>query len=238
MSTQRYCRPVKIDNSLWDDRDRILRQRVLATAGLANKYLDSSSLVVDVGANDGTFRRFVNHGSWVTVDKYGDPDFTIDINHPSVELPFEDRSVDVVICTEVLEHLTLGSPLVAEISRVLKADGRAVISVPNIASIKNRVRLALGAMPLQAASGDCGAPLGGNGYLIDGHWVGGHVVDFNEDRLVRYLQRGNLEVTDFGYISLIFGQTLSRDGRGFLAPRWLPRRLLDYSLVAARPAGY
>lgn len=46
-------------------------------------------------------------------------------------LPFTDASIDVVVCTEVLEHLP--DPLVAlcEIRRVLRPGGRTVVSVPH-----------------------------------------------------------------------------------------------------------
>jgi len=46
-------------------------------------------------------------------------------------LPFLDNSVDVVICTEVLEHVLVPTQLVLEIRRVLKKDGDCLLSVPN-----------------------------------------------------------------------------------------------------------
>jgi SAM-dependent methyltransferase len=46
-------------------------------------------------------------------------------------LPFADASFDCVFCLELLEHLLAPARLLAEIRRVLKADGRAVISVPS-----------------------------------------------------------------------------------------------------------
>lgn len=45
--------------------------------------------------------------------------------------PFDDNSLDVVFCTEVLEHLKRPEGCLAEIKRVLKKDGKAVFSVPN-----------------------------------------------------------------------------------------------------------
>ncbi len=47
------------------------------------------------------------------------------------ELPFAAASYDCVFCLELLEHLTSPVTLLAEIARVLQADGRAVISVPS-----------------------------------------------------------------------------------------------------------
>ena len=58
-------------------------------------------------------------------------------------LPFRDESVDKVICSEVLEHVRQPADICAEASRVLKADGRFVFSVPNenlINSLKGAMR--------------------------------------------------------------------------------------------------
>ncbi len=50
----------------------------------------------------------------------------MDINH----LPFIDGCFDLVICSEVLEHLLLPRTAVDELYRVLKADGELAVSVP------------------------------------------------------------------------------------------------------------
>lgn len=51
-----------------------------------------------------------------------------DVTQP---LPFAEASFDCVFCLELLEHLIAPARLLAEIHRVLKADGRAVVSVPS-----------------------------------------------------------------------------------------------------------
>ena len=48
----------------------------------------------------------------------------------ATSLPFEDASFDVVICSEVLEHIPDYSKVLAEINRVLKPNGIMAISVP------------------------------------------------------------------------------------------------------------
>lgn len=45
-------------------------------------------------------------------------------------LPFQDASFDVVVCSEVLEHVPSYEKLVEELIRVLKPGGRLALSVP------------------------------------------------------------------------------------------------------------
>lgn len=45
-------------------------------------------------------------------------------------LPFEESSFDSVVLDNVLEHLVDPMPLLAEVKRVLKAEGRFVVGVP------------------------------------------------------------------------------------------------------------
>lgn len=62
-------------------------------------------------------------------------------------LPWPDASVDVVLCNQVLEHLkNIWLPM-AEMHRVLRPGGYAVLSVPNLASLHNRVLMGLGRQP-------------------------------------------------------------------------------------------
>ena len=46
-------------------------------------------------------------------------------------IPFPDRSFDVVVATEVLEHLDDDRACVTEVVRVLRSSGRAFFAVPN-----------------------------------------------------------------------------------------------------------
>lgn len=62
-------------------------------------------------------------------------------------LPFEDGSVDVVLANQVLEHTKELFWIAHEASRVLRVGGSLVIGVPNLASLHNRILLALGRQP-------------------------------------------------------------------------------------------
>ena len=59
-------------------------------------------------------------------------------------LPFEDGAFDAVILGEVLEHLPDTMPVLSEISRVLRAGGLFLGSVPNAFRLRNRLLFASG----------------------------------------------------------------------------------------------
>ncbi len=61
--------------------------------------------------------------------------------------PFPDESVDVVIANQILEHVKEIFWIFHETSRVLRVGGHFIIGVPNLASLHNRLLLALGKQP-------------------------------------------------------------------------------------------
>lgn len=68
----------------------------------------------------------------------GEIDFRIcDITKP---LPFPDSSCDYILLMEVVEHLRNPYSVLSEINRILKPDGRIIISTPNILNLKSRLR--------------------------------------------------------------------------------------------------
>jgi ubiquinone/menaquinone biosynthesis C-methylase UbiE len=65
----------------------------------------------------------------------------------AASLPWEDASADVLVCNQVLEHLkNIWLPM-NEIHRVLRPGGFAVLSVPNLASLHNRILMGFGRQP-------------------------------------------------------------------------------------------
>lgn len=61
----------------------------------------------------------------------------------NAKLPLEDSSFDIVIITEVLEHLPYPEITLAEAARVLRPGGKIVGSVPNAVRLRNRLMFLL-----------------------------------------------------------------------------------------------
>lgn len=60
--------------------------------------------------------------------------------------PFESSSFDVVVFCEIIEHLLMDpAAVLREIKRVLKPNGKLILSTPNVARLENVLRLAVGA---------------------------------------------------------------------------------------------
>lgn len=68
----------------------------------------------------------------------------MDVERP---LEFSDVSFDLVLCSEVIEHLTAPERLVGEVFRVLVPGGTLVLSTPNSAFWVYRVLAAMGWTP-------------------------------------------------------------------------------------------
>ncbi|MFH0978060.1 MAG: class I SAM-dependent methyltransferase [Candidatus Woesearchaeota archaeon] len=61
--------------------------------------------------------------------------------------PMAKHSFDLVVACEVVEHLFDTDFFLSEVRRVLRPGGFLVLSTPNLASLKNRLRLLLGKYP-------------------------------------------------------------------------------------------
>jgi SAM-dependent methyltransferase len=62
-------------------------------------------------------------------------------------LPFDDQSIDIVIANQIIEHTKEIFWILSEVSRILKPGGIAIVGVPNLASLHNRILLLFGQQP-------------------------------------------------------------------------------------------
>jgi len=63
-------------------------------------------------------------------------------------LPFADGSIDLLVAMMVIEHLFDPFQAFSEIRRLLTANGVAVVNLPLVTSVKNRLRLLAGELPI------------------------------------------------------------------------------------------
>jgi len=90
--------------------------------------IPAGSRVLDVGAGSAPYRSFFQHCEYKAHDfgqvpelkaHYTELDYISDI----VDIPVPDGHFDVVICTEVLEHVPEPIKAIQEMSRILKPGG-------------------------------------------------------------------------------------------------------------------
>lgn len=65
-------------------------------------------------------------------------------------LHFQDESLDLIICNQILEHTKELFWVMHEVTRSLKIGGYLIVGVPNVTSLHNRIGLLLGKHPTQA----------------------------------------------------------------------------------------
>ena len=138
------------------DRDWDYLPTYLAKLAFVRAYLDGlgpATRVLDAGCGEG-----------VLVEQYAgrlaieglDPNYTAPhVRQGSLAaLPYPDEAFDRVLCLDVLEHLAYEEQprALAEIRRVLRPGGEALVSVPNLAHLQSRVHFLLTGRLIRTAS--------------------------------------------------------------------------------------
>ena len=85
--------------------------------------------MADIGCGDQPYRHlFKQVTTFYGVDKSADSkaDVIADVH----EIPFKDSTLDALLATEILEHVSDPSKVMGEISRVLKPNGVLLLTVP------------------------------------------------------------------------------------------------------------
>lgn len=94
----------------------------------AKKYVFGRTL--DLGAGSAKYREIIKEktSDYVTFDMAPGPN--IDVVGDALNLPFEDRSFETIVSTQVLEHVEKPWLVVKEIHRVLKPGGICFLTAP------------------------------------------------------------------------------------------------------------
>lgn len=91
--------------------------------------------ILDFGCGSKPYESlFVNSKSYTGVDieasGHNHKDSKVDYFYDGKTLPFPDQSFDAVVCFEVFEHVFNIDEMLAEVSRVLKPNGKLLMSIP------------------------------------------------------------------------------------------------------------
>jgi ubiquinone/menaquinone biosynthesis C-methylase UbiE len=101
-------------------------------------YVPAGSKVLDVGAGSAPYRMLFGHCDYKTQDfaqlkedqlRHG-AYAPIDLISEANAIPLPDASIDVVVCTEVLEHVPEPIAVVREFARILAPGGRLILTAP------------------------------------------------------------------------------------------------------------
>lgn len=134
-------------NNIYADKSRSGRLAfIMQDLSLENKS------VLDIGCGPGVqFGEYTKRNSFTGIDISSDAlelaaqnGYAVHLGDVSKELPFSDESFDVVVLTDILEHVVEPLELLKEAARVLKADGHAIISLPNHFFLSQRIAIMLG----------------------------------------------------------------------------------------------
>lgn len=107
------------------------------------------------------------------------------------KLPFKDKEFDILLCSEVIEHIFDTERFAGELKRVLKDGGALIISVPNVACWYNRGVLLLGKLPFYIESGSTKS----FGTLFNGEPMG-HVKAFTKKSLIELLEYTGFKIEE------------------------------------------
>ena len=118
--------------SLYDFSYLDCRRRSHLLRGEASKLSRNTEVLLDVGGRGKPyaplFKDRIHHYYVMDLES----ERTVDVVGNAKNMPFRSGSIDVALCTQVLEHSNEPEAVVAEIWRVLKCGGVLFLSTPGI----------------------------------------------------------------------------------------------------------
>ena len=109
------------------------------------KEIPEGLTLLDAGAGNMPYKKYCNHLNYLSQDfgKYDDSKHEVGL-HPDKDwsskeadiisditnMPLEDASIDVILCSEVFEHIKNPINALQEFARILKSNGILLLTVP------------------------------------------------------------------------------------------------------------
>lgn len=90
----------------------------------------SADRLVDVGCGESPYRSVIEHHDYIGVDRRMNRDVGPQVVGDGMALPLATAAADVILCTEVIEHVPDERVLAAELARVAAPGGQLVLSAP------------------------------------------------------------------------------------------------------------
>jgi SAM-dependent methyltransferase len=166
--------------------NRYIETRYERIIDLAKFYCNPhDKLIADLGAGSNPVSQYIPRKDSITLDfnPNSNPDIVCDLNSG---IPLQNDVCDIVIATEVIEHIYYSKKLFDEILRILKPDGYIILSTPNACSLLYRILWLFGRVPPFAAKAD-------HTYSPPGD-AGGHVRDYNFSELEQILAASGFNI--------------------------------------------
>lgn len=136
------------------ERDKYVQQRYQKYFDFLKPYMKAGSKILDVGGYRGELKQYLpNNVKYFVLDfdkkaleeakKKGAITKQIDFDNEIIAWK-ENQPFDIIVMTEVLEHLKNPAAHLAEVSKLIKDDGVVLISLPNENMLYHRIMSLLG----------------------------------------------------------------------------------------------
>lgn len=206
---------------LWESQPQTFIDRRVETILELLPRLGPDAELLDIGCLDGTFTRLYAervgttraHGADVSLldraREKGIDAVEVDLNSGD-PLPYPTGRFDVVLCVETLEHVYPTDHLVAEIFRILKPGGTAIIDVPRLDSFLNIGLLALGFQPPGI---EC-SRRHRFGAINDDSVLTGHVAYFTRRALLEMVRGAGFRIAEYRQVGQRSGWLKLQESQG------------------------
>jgi SAM-dependent methyltransferase len=96
------------------------------------KYTCNNYVVADIGCGEQPMRKHIESlgGQYVGIDVTQNSKNNVSIISSITNIPLPENSLDVILCSEVLEHVSNTNEALKELSRLIKKNGKIIVTTP------------------------------------------------------------------------------------------------------------